>query len=788
MSNRFSGRILTHLSDRRYRPRGVKALAEDLGIEPEAYEEFREAVTQLSEAGSVVLSGQGVVLPPPGREMTGTFRRHPRGFGFLVPDSPVAHGDLFIPPGQTGEAMTGDRVRARVMHQPRRGGSGRDDERSPYVGRIVEILQRGDHRYVGNLFRRGGKWLVQVDGTALPEPVLIRDPHARDAHEGDKVVIELVEYPATGTLAEGVIVEVLGERGEPDVETAAVMRAYRIKEGFDEAVLDEARQVSRRFDPEALEDREDLSGEFIITIDPPDARDFDDAIHIRKLDPHREKDSATWELGVHIADVAHFIEPGSALDEEAKERGNSVYLPRKVVPMLPEILSNGVCSLQEGVARYTKSAVIRYDGKGKVLGERFARTAIHSAKRLTYLEAQALIDGDIEQAQRHARAEPVYSDTLIKTLRQMDELARVIRRRRFDAGMIVLDLPEVELIFDESGRVVDAVPEDDAFTHRIIEMFMVEANEAAARLFDAMNVPMIRRVHADPPGGDLQELRMFARVAGYNIPANPTRQQLQQLLASVEGKPAQHAIHLAVLQTLARAEYSPLPLGHFALASEHYTHFTSPIRRYPDLIVHRGINAFLDARARHRRMKPKTLGKRVAQDDRVPDENTLIQLGRHCSVTERNAEAAERDLRTYLVLELLEQLTGETFHGTVTGVTGQGLYVQLDKYLVDGMLEVDQISGMGAADERWKLNRQTGAMTGQRSGATLQIGDRLKVQIVKVEPWARKLELTMLGPAAERGARKQKKDKRRQPAGAGRSQQLTHRLKQQKGKKRPPKH
>jgi len=740
MPNRFSQRIIRHISDSRYRPQPTRQLAHELAIDTQDLEEFTRSVQELIDQGRVLLGDSDLItLPPPGRVMIGTFRANPRGFGFIVPESPMEHGDLFVPQGQTLNAMTGDRVRAKVYHQPRRASG----DRSPYTGEIVEIIQRADRKYVGNLDQINGKWVVQVDGKIMPDPIQIRDPHARNAARGDKVVVELTRYPDADGPAQGVIVEVLGEKGEPAVETVAVMRAYGLPDKFPEEVLEAARQASLSFDDKTIPpDRLDLTGEFILTIDPPDAKDFDDAISITKFDTP-QPDGAVWELGVHIADVSHFVRPDSPLDVEAKARGNSTYLPRRVVPMLPEVLSNGVCSLQEGVNRFTKSAFMRYDEDGKVVGERFASAVIRSAKRLTYMEAQALIDGDIKEAIRHARSEPKYSRELQTRLKQMDELAKLIRQRRLDQGMIVLGLPEVELEYDATGRVVDAHPTDTSFTHTLIEQFMVEANEALARLFDRLNIPMIRRIHADPPAHDVSELRRFARVAGFNIPAHPSRKELQQLLDAVRGKPAQQAVHLAVLQTLSRAEYAPLLIGHFALASEHYTHFTSPIRRYPDLVVHRGLEAYLEHSAKLSGGRDKKkLARAMQEDPRLPDEQALFELGAHCSSTERNSQAAEGTLRNYLVMELLSTLLGTDFDATVTGISSGGVFMQLDRYLVDGFIRVTDLPS--AAHDLWKLNRATGALVAQRSGKTISIGDRFTVRIAKVNPASRQLDLVII--------------------------------------------
>jgi ribonuclease R len=752
MTDRLSRRILDYISDTRYAPRRTDALAEELGVPDDELPDFRKAVEQLLEQDQVVLSGeQTIALPPPGKEMIGLFRANERGFGFIQPDSRVQHGDLFVPPGNTAGAMTGDRVRAEVVRERGRAGGAR----SPFIGRILEIVTRAEKRYTGNLIKRGSMFYVEVDGRVLPKPVIIRDPHAKEAKVGDKVVFELVEYPSEDSPAEGVIIEVLGEGGEPAVETLATMRAYSLPDKFPEEVVQNAREAARTFSDDAIpEDREDLTGILTLTIDPPDAKDFDDAINISRLDPKAEQDGAAWELGIHIADVAHFVKAGSPLDVEAKERGNSVYLPRKVVPMLPELLSNGVCSLQEGVNRFTKSVFIRLDESAHVLSARFARGVIRSAKRMTYLEAQGLIDDDLKAAARNTKSEPHWPRPIIQALKAMDELAKVIRQRRLKSGMIVLGLPEVELIYDDAGNVRDAVPEDNAFTHTLIEMFMVEANEAAARLFNDMSVSMIRRIHPDPDVHDMSQLRTFARVAGYNIPRHPSRRELQELLDSVRDKPAQHAVHLAVLKTLSRAEYAPLEIGHFALASEHYTHFTSPIRRYADLIVHRGLDVYLNlVRGQDKQggRRKNEIAKAMRRSDNLPPEQELVEIGRHLSMTERNAQSAENNLRTYLILDLLSNHLGEDFEGTCTGVTSSGIFVQLDRYLIDGFCKVDDLPG--ERGERWQLNRNTGAMVAQRSGRIVNIGDRFVVRIAVVNPSTRQMELVIIEKPGKPGTK-----------------------------------
>ncbi len=777
---RYKHRLLEHLAHDRYRPAPPDRVARDLGVPPEEADAFMAAVEGLRAEGQVVVGPDGLLrLPEYPPEVTGTLRLNPRGFGFVVPDQRYRDGDLFIPPGCNRDAITGDRVRAKVIRQKGRDSGGGGPRRSPGVGEVIEVIQRGRENFVGVLFQKGGNWFVEPSERTLPGPVLVRDPHAKNARAGHVVVIELVHYPEGDFVPEGVIVRVLGEAGRPDVETEAVIAAHGLRTDFPANALEQAAAAARQLATGRSSDREDLTGEFIFTIDPPDAKDFDDAISIA----HDEK-TGHWTLGVHIADVAHFVRLGTALDAEAIQRGNSVYLPRLVIPMLPEVLSNGVCSLQEGVDRLTQSAFITFSRDGKVLDQRVAATVIRSAKRLTYLEAQALIDGDLAEARRHARTATDYSGQLVETLRTCDALARILRKRRLRDGMIVLNLPEVELIFGDEGHVVDAVPEDNAFTHTIIEMFMVEANEAVARTFDALNVPILRRIHPDPVPGDIEELKMYARGLHVSLPEEPTRQDLQRLLDATRDTPAARAVHYAVLRTFTKATYSPAMIGHFALASDHYAHFTSPIRRYPDLLVHRTLQALLELSGNGRRAggrARKDLAQRLAVDDRVPDEGRLVELGRHCSQTEREAEAAERSLREFLVMQFLaEHHLGSVFDGVVSGVTGGGIYVSLDRFLIEGMVRTADLPvpggrgvgrkpgeregrGRGRGGGGWKVD-EWGGMLVSSSGASIRVGDVVRVTVAKVDPASRHLDLAITElpeqddrPAAPPAPRRHKK-------------------------------
>ncbi len=757
MPLQYEKRLLSHLRHDDYRPQHIVQIARELRIED--VEDFGRAVKELAERGVVSLDDSGKVelpsLDDQGGEIVGIFRGSAKGFGFVVPDSTTREGDVFIPPRDTLDAMTGDRVLVELRRDHGREKSG-EHQGKQFQGRVVEILERKRTTFSGEVYKQGEQWLVQPDGKLLTDPIVVRDAEAKNVKPGDKVIVDITEFPEGDYLPEGVISKVLGEAGQPDVETQAIILAHGLPGEFEDEVLDNAREVTRAFELDVekfekdghLEGREDLSEEFIFTIDPPDAKDYDDAISIRRLP------DGGWELGVYIADVGHFVEHGSPLDKEARERGNSVYLPRLVIPMLPELLSNGICSLQERVPRFAKAAFATYNKNGEVTAEGVQSVIINSAKRLTYLEAQALIDGDPEEAKKHAKTEPNYTPELLEALKEADKLARAIRGRRERQGMISLELPDVELIFDENGRVIDAEPEDDAFTHTIIEMFMVEANEIVARLFESMNVPLLRRVHPEPTPGDTEDLRKAATVAGYKIPKNPTRDELQSLLNATRGTPASRAVHMAVLRTLTKAEYSPALIGHFALASEAYAHFTSPIRRYPDLTVHWALSEYLE-RTKNGSKRPrdskerKNLGRELRDSERCLDLEDLVTLGKHCSGTEERATEAERELRQFLVLQLLADKIGEVYDAVVTGVSPRGVFIQLNKFLSDGLIKTSDLPGdvtRGGQRPNWKIDKRSGALVDANSGRSFNMGDSVRVSIAAVDLAKRQLEVVIDDP------------------------------------------
>lgn len=697
----FEDQILTAISRRNYEPVKPKALARKIGVTATQYADFRRALRTLHRDGRIEMGRNHTIKPAkPHGSITGTYRRTSSGLGFVRPHfvEGQSGAEIRIKEEHSLDAATGDSVLVRLTRKPNR-----PDQLAS--GHVVRVLERATRQFVGTYFEREGQGLVRVDGTVFSHSIYVGDPGAKGARPNDKVVFEMLRFPTAEDRGEGVITEILGPRGQPGVDTLSIMRAFGLPDVFAEDALQEARQAAAAFDETDLDGREDFTNEVIITIDPAEARDFDDAVSLR-----RDEESGHWQLCVHIADVGHFAPPGGALDREARRRGTSVYLPQRVLPMFPEIISNSLASLQQGRLRYVKSVVLDFTPQGQKTAVRFANGAIRVQQRFTYEQVLALLEaGD--------KADPQVQEMLL----HMRDFALVLRRRRIRRGALELNMPEVELEYNDKGQVAGAHFRSHDISHQIIEEFMLAANEAVAEHLSRLGVAFLRRVHPDPDPKKLSAFADFARSLGYKMPTDFDRFALQRILAKSATRPEVHAVHYALLRSLKQAVYSPQEEGHYALASTNYCHFTSPIRRYPDLTVHRLLDRWL---------RTGRCGS---------DEVELIGLGEHCSKMERRAEIAERELIKLKLLTYLSERLGLELEAIVTGVADYGFYAQAQQWPVEGLVHISTLT-----DDYYYYEEVHHSLIGRRTKKRYRLGDKVHVRVVRVDVPRRQLDFRVV--------------------------------------------
>jgi ribonuclease R len=594
-------------------------------------------------------------------------------------------------------------------------------------GRIIRILERAHDTIVGTLQQSRNFFYVVPDDPRIVHNVYVQP--ARNARVGDKVVVRLESWDSRHVNPEGEITEVLGRSDAPGIDILSIIRTYHLPTTFPQAVLDEAEAIPQTVGRDMSEGREDLRQHFIVTIDPDDARDFDDAINVEKID------NETWELGVHIADVSAYVTPGTALDREARKRGNSVYLPDRVIPMLPERLSNGVCSLNPNVDRLTHSVFIQFDRQGRARKTRFGRTVIRSGHRLTYKQAYAILKAPAR-------------DLLGERLHQAWQLASLLRRKRFEHGSLDLDFPEVKVIVDKEGKPVRLERVENDESHQLVEEFMLAANEAVAGALKNRGIPTIYRVHENPDPEKLGEYRELVLSYDYRVGDLTNRREVQRFLASIRGKPEEQALKIGFLKSLKRARYLPQPLGHYGLAKTNYLHFTSPIRRYADLVAHRSLLKLhrpADGRGKHRLEADATVGE-------------LTSLADHISTTERNAAEAEMEAVRLKKLQFFEQQLAardpQVFQAVIIDVRNYGLVIELPEVVMSGLVHVSSLT-----DDFYVFDAAQRRMIGRSSRKRFAVGDQLRVFVARVDRFKKQIDFAIADqkPAtttATRGRRK----------------------------------
>jgi ribonuclease R len=745
-----------------------KNLVRELGAHGEQRDVLEDRLTKMVEKGQLVeyRNGQYVAASHSKEYIVGRLSVHRDGYGFVIPLQKVADiaGDIFIPPAAVAQAMHGDRVLAHITDV---GPDGKAE------GTILKILNRAHQTVVGEFrVRRRGNWVKPNDdrlqqwiyipeGMELPaaprteDRVGVKTIDVSSAEELDGMIVnvELLEFPADGEDGVGRVIEILGHPDDFGVDVEITIRKHHLPHRFPEEAIAQAKDVLLEIPAAEIVKRKDFRDLPIVTIDGETARDFDDAVFVERLP------NGNWRLDVHIADVSHYVRPGSAIDKEALFRGTSVYFPDRAVPMLPHELSTGICSLRPNEDRLVMSAELELDNAGDIVGQKFCRGVIRSAARMTYTAVAKILDGD--------EAERKTYEHLVPHFERMKELALILNRKRTKRGSIDFDLPESLIEFDENGLMIGVSRAPRNIAHRIIEEFMLSANEAVAAHIAHANVPSLYRIHEVPDAKKVHDFEEIASQFGYTLAfgalpvkkfgmvdkkrdgrkvrrdivmpderAAVTSRNYQKLIGKIEGKPEERILSYLMLRSLKQARYSYENQGHFALAADTYTHFTSPIRRYPDLMVHRVLGNLLDD---------------------APagwTEEQMEELGTDCSFTERRAGEAERDLVEWKKVQFMIDRVGEDFDAMIISVTKFGLFVELEQLFIEGLIPIDTLPG-----DRFKFHDNARRLVGERTRREYKIGEKVRVILDRVDAAAKSLQFGIW--QAPQPGRKNKKGRSR---------------------------
>jgi len=750
--------VLALMRERVHHPAGMRELLQVLKVPRDDRTSFKRHVKSLVASGDLIqIRGHRFGLPEKMDLYVGRLQTHPAGYGFVTPDRPLdSGGDIYISGPHLNEAMHGDRVVARVE---RIKDGGRAE------GRIVRVLERSNTSIVGRYDReetsRGESrsntmgYVAPFDRRVLMD-IFIPPGQEGGATPGDMVIVELTRWPTGTRGAIGHVTEVLGDIDSPGVDTEIIIRKFGIPDAHSDEAVAEALRLGTQVSERDLRGRTDFRQLPTVTIDGEHARDFDDAITIEKL-----ANGHFW-LGVHIADVSHYVQEGSALDREAYERGTSVYFPERAVHMFPSELATGLCSLNPHVDRLVQSCLMEVDRYGQVVRHEFHDGVINSTERLTYTSVNGILtDRDPELLKRYAPLVPMFE--------QMRELFQILNDARRRRGSIDFDLNEAEVVLDEAGAVEAITALQRNVAHRLIEEFMLLANETVATFLEAQGAPALYRIHEEPDVLKVAKFEEFISGFGYSLaaPVNALRpRHFQKLIERIHGKPEEKPIAFLMLRTMQKARYAPENLGHFGLAAPSYTHFTSPIRRYPDLVVHRALRA-----VRH---------GLLSDDAREEWQDELPEVARHTSEMERRADDAERELLQWKKVKFMADKVGDEFEGYVTGVASFGLFIELIEHYVEGMVHVSTM-----ADDYYRFVEGAHLLRGENTHKVYRLGDKVKVQVIRVNMELRQVDLGLVEILervrdGERGPRRS----RSQPRFDKKRKQRPGRRERQQGKRR----
>lgn len=713
--------IYDFICDDFYVPMKAKEIAAVLQVSKEDREALRLVLEALVEEGKITLSKRGKYSKGKPRVLTGTFQANARGFGFVLPDA-EGEEDLFIPEECKNGAFQGDQVEVLVTGY--KEGGRRE-------GKILQILSHGIVHVVGLYQKSKGFGFVLPDDAHVEQDIFVAEADSKGANDGDKVVVELTSYgdgadekqKKNGRVRrpkrpEGKVVEILGKAGEPGVDILSIIKAYDLPLDFPEKVKNQAERVPDAISEADMAGRLDLRMLQMVTVDGEDAKDLDDAVSL-------EMDGENYKLGVHIADVANYVQENSALDREALKRGTSVYLVDRVIPMLPTRLSNGICSLNAKEDRLALSCLMTVNPKGEVIDHQIAETVICVNERMTYTSvAKILEEKDPEECQKY--------ETLVPMFEQMAKLSAILRESRKKRGSIDFDFPETKVILDENGKPVELKAYDRNVATKLIEDFMLLANETVAEEYFWREVPFVYRNHEAPDEEKIKSLSTFINNFGFHIHVGNQEvkpKEVQKLLAKIEDTPQEAMICRLALRSMKRAGYTPENLGHFGLAAKYYTHFTSPIRRYPDLQIHRIIKDVLRGR--------------MKEEKAAHYEAILPEVTKHAGETERRADEAERETIKLKKTEYMQQHLGEVYEGVISGVTRWGAYVELPN-TVEGLVHVSNMM-----DDHYEYVEDSYEMVGEHTGKTYRLGQPVKIKVLSVDKLSRTIDFTFFEESEE---------------------------------------
>ncbi|MFD1848968.1 ribonuclease R [Oceanobacillus bengalensis] len=754
-------RILSFFKESGTKPLAVDEIEASLGLQ-EALE-FKELVIALNElegAGELVRTRKNRFgLPEKMNLVRGRIQMHQKGFAFLIPDE-EGLSDVYIHASDLASAMNSDKVLVRIE----KGG----DDGNRAEGQVIRILERAVIQVVGTYEDNRSFGFVIADDKRIPNDIFIPKGSTHGAVEGHKVIARITKYPEGRMSAEGEIIHILGHKNDPGIDILSIIYKHGITIDFPDEVLDQASSVPETISEDELEGRRDLRDEMIVTIDGADAKDLDDAVTVKKLD------NGNYKLGVYIADVSYYVEEGTAIDKEAYERGTSVYLVDRVIPMIPHRLSNGICSLNPQVDRLTLGCEMEITSAGQVVSHEIFQSVIKTTERMTYHDVNKILV-DKDQALRE-RYEP-----LVPMFEEMEKLAAILRGKRMGRGAIDFDFKEAQVLVDDNGKAIDVVLRERSVAERLIEEFMLCANETVAEHFHWMDVPFIHRIHEDPDEGKLQSFFEFLAGLGVTVKGTANEihpQALQKVLEEIQGRPEEMIVSKLMLRSMKQAKYDPQSIGHFGLATEFYTHFTSPIRRYPDLIVHRLIRTYLV----NNQLDSKTTSHW---------KQNLPEIARHTSEMERRAVDAERDTDDLKKAEYMKDKIGEEFTGMISSVTNFGMFVELEN-TVEGLIHISFLT-----DDYYHYDDRSHALIGERTANVYRVGDEAKVKVVSVNTDEYTVDFELVGveqkrrrPIAVKASKGQKdsgKDRKGGKKGNSRPPSNNGKQKQHKKKKKKKK-